>query len=92
MLAQDLRLVSLVPCGWNSSTVPAFSISATSWPFEQLGAAPRSSTVVMRAFSSASIRRTSPIRSPRSFSTTRSSIRQKILTSMTVALHARAAP
>ena len=37
----------------------------------------------MRAFSSFSIRRTSPIRSPRSFSTTWSSMRLKILTSMT---------
>ena len=40
-------------------------------------------TVLIRAFSSVSIRRTSPIRSPRSFSTTWSSIRLKILTSMT---------
>ncbi len=37
----------------------------------------------MRAFSSASSRRTSPMRSPRSFSTTWSSMREKIFTSMT---------
>src|SRR5213083_3578 len=73
---------SFVPCGRYSSTVPALSIRPMSCPAKSS----RSSANIaseMRAFSSASSRRTSPIRSPRSFSTTWSSMREKIFTSMT---------
>ena len=79
----SLSALNLVPAATYSSTVPALSIRATSWP---LSSSITSSimTVVMRAFSSCSTRRTSPIRSPRSFSTIWSSTRLKILTSMTV--------
>src|SRR5216110_1873741 len=73
---------SFVPCGRYSSTVPALSIRPTSCP----ASSSRSSANIaseMRAFSSTSSRRTSPMRSPRSFSTTWSSMREKIFTSMT---------
>src|SRR6266566_2365181 len=74
--------VSLVPWGRYSSTVPALSMRPTSCPASS-SASSANIASEMRAFSSASSRRTSPIRSPRSFSTTWSSMREKIFTSMT---------
>src|SRR5216117_2760570 len=74
--------VSFVPAGRYSSTVPALSIRPTSW-LDSSSAISANIASEMRAFSSASSRRTSPMRSPRTFSTTWSSMREKILTSMT---------
>ena len=71
-----------MPAAIASSTVPAFSASATVCPSSSSFSS-RSRTSLTRTFSSPSSRRTSPMRSPRSFSTTWSSMREKILQSMT---------
>ena len=76
-------LVSFVFAGRYSSTVPFLSISATSW-FGRRSRNSWNNAAVTRAFSSFSSMRTSPIRSPRSFSTTWSSTRENIFTSITV--------
>ena len=81
--------VSLVPAGRNSSTVPGLEHQRHFLAVEQVASARRASTSLMRAFSSPSSRRTSPIRSPRSFSTTWSSMRREDLHVDDDALHAR---
>src|SRR6266704_238685 len=73
---------SFVPAGRNSSTVPALRARPTSW-FASISRSSPNIASEMRAFSSASSRRTSPMRSPRSFSSIWSSMREKIFTSMT---------
>ena len=74
--------MSLVPAGWLPRPCRRLSASATVWP-SSISRSSSSRTSLTRIFSSPSRRRTSPMRSPRSFSTTWSSMREKIFTSMT---------
>ena len=81
-ISRSICDVTFVPAGIASSTVPALRASAIVWSLSSSSTS-ESRTSLTRSFSSFSRRRTSPIRSPRSFSTTWSSIREKIFTSIT---------
>ena len=80
--SRSIGALSLVPAGIASSTVPDLSASDTVWPSSR-SISSASRTSLTRIFSSPSSLRMSPILSPRSFSTTWSSMREKIFTSIT---------